>query len=385
MDSLASVLVTHILVCLMLAIIFFVTWRTIEPKPHTLCWGLLFVVAAVKAILNIFPEIFYSQNFYWIFVNAMSLLIQVLGLVGHRLRRNMEPLPKWILMCFVLVELAVVWFTVVQPHMGLRMVFIPYSGGIMMLFAAWIIATPPRPVRAAEWGAVAVYVIFALSQILAGTYALMQGEFRDDYYLNLYAQVNFIFHPGAFSGLGLFTVLIVADDLADRMRQLAVTVQLTGVFNRRGFEEKSQNTFAIAKQRNTPVSIVVADIDHFKSINDTYGHSVGDEAIKSFAQRLRLGIRESDILGRVGGEEFVILLPNTELESAIQLVERVRENVASTPVQCLSDQIAMTASFGIAQLGINAESIKEMLANADGALYLAKESGRNRVAVYAPV
>lgn len=253
-----------------------------------------------------------------------------------------------------------------------------------MLFAAWIIATPQRQVRAAEWGAIAVYIIFALSQILAGTFALMQGEFRDEHYLTLYSQVNFIFHPGAFSGLGLFTVLIVADDLADRMRRLAITDQLTGVFNRRGFEEQSRKMFSLAKQKKMPITIVVADIDHFKSINDSYGHGVGDEAIKSFADLLQMGIRESDVLGRVGGEEFVILLPNTELESAIKLVERVREEVATTPVQCEKENITMTASFGVAQFGVNAHSMREILANADGALYQAKNAGRNQVIAYSP-
>jgi len=126
------------------------------------------------------------------------------------------------------------------------------------------------------------------------------------------------------------------------------------------------------------------DIDHFKKINDTYGHDVGDLVLKTFADLIRGIIRKSDICARFGGEEFVVLLPNTDREGARVLAERIRTAVAKNPVEHGSIVIVFTVSIGISQCRKGMQSIDELIKEADIALYRAKEGGRNRVEVFIP-
>lgn len=382
MQGVLYALVTHMFVSFMLGIVFFVAWRTIERRPYTLTWSILFFAAVLKAVFNVYSDLFPSREFYWLFVNAMSLWLQALGLIGHRQRRELVACPLWLILYLVAVELAVAWFTIVDPHVGLNMFFIPMSGLVTMLMAGYVIASVDRKLRAAEISTIVIYVLFGISQGVAGVIALMQGATADEYYLDLYRQVNFLVHPGAFAGLGMFTILILADDLSERQRKLAVTDQLTGVYNRRGFEEMSEKVFSLSRRNDFDVSVAVADIDHFKSINDRFGHSKGDEALVSFAETLRQAVRDEDIIGRVGGEEFVIILPNTGLEKAHVVIERIRKIVEDNPVDPTGVNISMTSSFGLAKVDPSQENINDAIEHADKALYLAKDSGRNRVEVF---
>jgi diguanylate cyclase (GGDEF)-like protein len=183
------------------------------------------------------------------------------------------------------------------------------------------------------------------------------------------------------------TLLAVA--LALRARELdqarrdaelqARTDTLTGLPNRRDFLERSDAAWSLALRRSRPVSVLVLDIDHFKAINDRYGHDAGDAVLVAAAQLLAQVCRASDIPARWGGEEFVLLLPDTLLEQAVALAERLREAIATQPVIYQGQAIAVTASFGAAQRQTH-ESVRALLAEADQWLYAAKRAGRNRVA-----
>jgi diguanylate cyclase (GGDEF)-like protein len=149
---------------------------------------------------------------------------------------------------------------------------------------------------------------------------------------------------------------------------------LTGMYNRRAFDTKYLVLFDQSKNMKEPMSVVVIDIDFFKSINDTYGHLVGDEVIKNIGEQLLLSIRSHDICARRGGEEFIVLLPLTQLEQAFEISERMRANIekfVKTP------DYMVTCSFGLAQRE-DGESAKKLLERADANLYKAKENGRNR-------
>lgn len=168
--------------------------------------------------------------------------------------------------------------------------------------------------------------------------------------------------------------------LLDEVEHLATTDELTGVFNRRQFFFLAQRELA---RRNQPargyVSAVMADIDHFKGINDKYGHGAGDIVLKEVARRLQTGIRISDILGRYGGEEFALILTETTPSSAQHVVERLRVAMASEPVSVQTHQLDVTVSFGVAICTNHSQTLEEVLARADAALYHAKDAGRNRV------
>jgi diguanylate cyclase (GGDEF)-like protein len=168
------------------------------------------------------------------------------------------------------------------------------------------------------------------------------------------------------------------------LQELAYYDPLTGLPNRRFFFEHASLIFEEAKRYEKSLSLLVMDIDHFKKINDTYGHDVGDLVLKTFADVLRGIVRQSDICARFGGEEFVILLPNTDMEGAKVLAERIRTAVSKNPVEYGSIVVVFTVSIGASQYRKGMQNIDELIKEADIALYRAKEGGRNRVEVFIP-
>ncbi len=158
--------------------------------------------------------------------------------------------------------------------------------------------------------------------------------------------------------------------------QLARTDMLTGLNNRRAFSELGAALLNQARRQKFPVSAVMLDIDHFKKINDTYGHAGGDVALMHLAQLLKSNLRESDVCGRVGGEEFALLLPGSDAHGAQLFAEKLRLLIAQSPTTYGDAQIAMTASFGVTCGGTDMDTLLRM---ADTALYRAKQNGRDRV------
>ena len=168
----------------------------------------------------------------------------------------------------------------------------------------------------------------------------------------------------------------------EEAERLAITDPLTGLFNRRFLEEKLSNELIRAKAHNNYLSIVMADIDHFKRINDAYGHKVGDEVLKALALILRANTRENDTVARYGGEEFVILLSNVSKYDAYRIAERIRFEIEDTSFEEIGVPEKITVSFGISCFPEDGEDAIDLLKKADQALYQAKSQGRNRVVVF---
>lgn len=187
----------------------------------------------------------------------------------------------------------------------------------------------------------------------------------------LAAEAAFIFRP-------LFQRLR-ANQLA--LVEAARTDPLTGCFNRRYLMEMGERYFALARRHGQPLSVVILDIDRFKRINDTYGHLVGDEVIRSLARNVVGAIRVSDLFGRLGGEEFALVLPETPLDAAMQVSEKLRVRLSEIRVDSDIEVFSFTASFGVSEIGPADKDILDPLGRADQALYAAKNGGRNRVCV----
>ena len=164
---------------------------------------------------------------------------------------------------------------------------------------------------------------------------------------------------------------------------LALFDSLTGSLNRPAFMEQANKELARAQRYHRPLSVMMIDTDHFKHINDTSGHAAGDHVLQIFVEAIQEIIRSTDFLGRVGGEEFALLLPDTPLKSACYLAERVRERITRYPYLAGEMLIEVTASLGVTELQKTDKDIKELLKRADEALYEAKASGRNRVTMAA--
>ena len=163
---------------------------------------------------------------------------------------------------------------------------------------------------------------------------------------------------------------------------MASTDVLTGLNNRRAFFDKAASLFAYCKRNQQPISALMLDIDHFKIINDTYGHAAGDVALRNLAQLLKTHLRDSDIPCRFGGEEFVVLLPNTNVLEAMEMANLLKIRMMESTI-ALADNNAqsLTASFGVAEHG---ETVEDLLNNADKAMYCAKNNGRNYVMAFCP-
>ncbi len=168
----------------------------------------------------------------------------------------------------------------------------------------------------------------------------------------------------------------------EKLRELATTDGLTGICNRRHFMELSNQILTVALRYKTPLSLLIMDADHFKNINDSYGHDCGDKVLQCLTRISAEAIRDADILARIGGEEFALLMPETSLQEAIQVAERLRRIIAAQTVQCNPQPVSFTVSIGVATVTNDISTVEGLLKLADTALYQAKAQGRNRVESY---
>jgi len=183
--------------------------------------------------------------------------------------------------------------------------------------------------------------------------------------------------------VGLISDITAQKQLENELRRMATTDPLTGSANRRHFLECAWREISHHRRKKKPVSLIMLDIDHFKGINDGHGHAIGDAILKSFVDTCRRVIRDVDLLARIGGEEFVILLPDTDEDGATRVSQKIRQAIAEIRVPNASGRgVGFKVSMGIVEAQGDGVSIEEMMRQADSALYSAKRSGRDRVAVF---
>jgi diguanylate cyclase (GGDEF)-like protein len=171
---------------------------------------------------------------------------------------------------------------------------------------------------------------------------------------------------------------------ANMLERLATTDPLTGLYNRRHFLGSLDAEWSRFQRYYRSVSVLMLDIDHFKSVNDRYGHGVGDEAIKAVAAACISGKRKSDLVGRLGGEEFAILLPETSLSRAKIVAEKIRKRVMAIRLSAHQVQFGVTVSIGVAEAHVGMSGIDALMSAADSALYKAKADGRNKCVCWSP-
>ena len=172
--------------------------------------------------------------------------------------------------------------------------------------------------------------------------------------------------------------------LLQTMREQANIDPLTGLYNRRFCEDYARKLMAMARRKDTPLGFIMLDLDHFKSINDIFGHEVGDRILKQFAKTVTQSMRETNLTARLGGEEFVVLLPDTGAEACQVVAERIRKAVSHMSMPQVKDKPLppVTVSLGIAVYPEHGGTMEEMLHSSDRALYESKRAGRNRTTLY---
>lgn len=173
---------------------------------------------------------------------------------------------------------------------------------------------------------------------------------------------------------------LVVDEL--ELRLLASTDTLTGAMSRRSFNDQANRDVALAKRHNKHLSCALIDVDHFKAINDKYGHAAGDLALQHIVSTCQASLRASDYIGRMGGEEFAVMLPETPLIIALEVAERLRKAIESESFTLSGQEVRLTASIGVAACEGDVQTTDVLLHHADLAMYEAKSTGRNRVSCY---
>jgi diguanylate cyclase (GGDEF)-like protein len=225
---------------------------------------------------------------------------------------------------------------------------------------------------------------------IAGSFELYIDitRYRDEIYrrVSISISILFVILLGVFA-LSFLVVNMGAKQLKkllSRLQQQAVTDPLTGIFNRgavlnRATEELSRMIRNKGKKTVGSFGLIMVDLDHFKKVNDTYGHLAGDEVLREMSRRVQSCLRKYDVFGRYGGEEFLVILPDTDDKGSRAIAERIRSELVSLPFVAGEHEMPITASFGVACCQDPAEGVNSALQRADDALYQAKAEGRNRV------
>lgn len=368
---------------IMLVVIFFAAWHSFGRKPHALAWSATFLFAAVQWAWNCFLHAWPTTEAYWMVVTTLAVIIVNLSLWGFLSRARMHIPLGWMIGAGVAVQALVFCFTALSHHMGLK-TGLPMLYAVIMLLLTALVVYRTRPTTLpAEWGMITVLVIFALSQAAAGIATAMQGAEYVQRYVTIYGAINFLVLPSAYIGTGMFAVFILATDLSEEMKALAMTDQLTGCLNRRGFYSRSDQLVAYALRSGLTLTVISCDLDHFKRINDTHGHDTGDRVIIRAAEVLESNLRGQDIVGRIGGEEFALLLIDCPVDVAQRIADRIRQQICEAEIRCGSHTVSVTASLGVAAVSPLDYSIEKALIEADRALYDAKDAGRDRVVIAA--
>jgi diguanylate cyclase (GGDEF)-like protein len=305
---------------------------------------------------------------------ALTWSLQFAAIIEFR-RRSV---PHWLLWAPAIG--AVIFFLILTGAPQARMVASGLLyGAANLLIAGAVLRGRPRHFFRARWLLAVCYVVAALTLIVRGVAAWALPEtFASAFAPGPY---NGLLHLGSFALIvaGSFAFLLMHKERADEeTSRLATTDPLTGVFNRRTFIELAEQELARARRAGTTLSLMMLDLDHFKKVNDTYGHLTGDEVLVSFTRLVKDCVRRGDLVVRYGGEEFCVLLPGTALPAAAALAERIRATAAATDLTAKPFRI--TVSIGLTAYAGDVETtVGELLARADEALYRAKEEGRNRI------
>ena len=267
-------------------------------------------------------------------------------------------------------------WTEVMVHAGLCTVLLGWASGahyflLVFIAAVAVSRTPSHATAALVFLLLAYLGLDAATQVIPVRYALPDAATTALRWLSI--TIVFVM----FGYTGRYYVQRVAEAEA-RLRELATTDAMSGLWNRRHFQALAEGELARARRQGGALSVVLADIDHFKQVNDRYGHEAGDHVIRHVSKTMREQLRAGDLIGRWGGEEFILLLPGCDAAGAAQLCERMRRHVSGSPCDIGGQQIPVTVSFGVMPLPLD-EPFEQAVRHADGALYRAKNAGRNRV------
>ncbi|GAB2499484.1 GGDEF domain-containing protein [Arenimonas alkanexedens] len=287
----------------------------------------------------------------------------------------------WLLASLVgLSVLISIYWGIVTPDLTLRLIAISTALALLLGHSAFTVfrhAQRQGPIRLVTGGVFAAAAVIMLyrSSVLVFNPSLVTAVFQLTHVQLLTYAVGSVLPVIATIGY-----LLMCTERSQLELERAARVDfLTDCYNRRAIEEQGTRTLAAARRHGMPLAVLVLDIDHFKRINDELGHAAGDQALMQSVARIREEMRAEDVLGRLGGEEFIVLMPNTDSASAVSAGERIRLGFSARPLLLAEGRRSATLSIGVAMLAPMDRHFSQLLQRADRAMYAAKNAGRNLV------
>jgi diguanylate cyclase (GGDEF)-like protein len=357
-------------------LVFLVMWHRGKMGNYVLAFGISYVFFALGFLVTHVADT--GAAYTWHLTQFFYTLSTMTGVWGMT-RRVGQPAHLGIQVGIYALAAATLAIAIaMSAEISTRLVIVNIAYGAMKLACVMILLGAPRR-EAIDKLIIGMQMVFAAQFFIRPSLTLLVEAninaevYRESVY---YAVLNFsLTLLGAMGAMVLVGACLY--DQIKAVREKAELDLLTGLRTRRGFEQEVLVQIEKAKQDDVPVALVVADIDHFKSVNDVWGHQVGDQAIAAFGKVIKDTVRDHDIAGRIGGEEFCILAWNCDGEAAVAMAERIRHGWAKTQVEGMPDDHRLTASFGVSGR-MEGEGYGKIFARADAALYDAKQGGRNR-------
>ena len=379
-----TLLIIAALLTALVTTVLYAVWSFNRNIPGLRLWMVSFLLGSVFSVSLLVRDWFPEVVAVVISQGSVSLAAY-LCLMASRMYMGRRPFSHWYaVMGIGALMVASVYFTVVQPHLGMRFVFVGLGAGICFLLTA-------RTMADGGVRRVPARYLFALVAGLHGLFLLLRpalfklapvapGGLPDAGLVTLVSQFVLLEAIVAVVLLGFGALMLANEFITSELRHLAEMDPLTNVFNRRAFLTLLDKAISAAQRTGTAVPVLVMDLDHFKNINDTWGHRAGDDVLRHFVMLAHRCLRKEDVMGRLGGEEFAIFLPNASAAGALAVAERLRALVEAQPVATGPQSIPLTVSVGVT-LCAHGDAAGAALQRADEAMYLAKERGRNRVEV----
>lgn len=352
--------------------------KTIAGLTHW-AWGCLLMVVGAVAFTTRgqLPVLFSSYLPNLLIPVGVIFMHRSLGLFGKRVSSQ-----RALIVLLIGAAIALAWVTFVVDEYRGRVIVV--SGLLAVLFAACCTSIYAyRVKRFPEWFTCAIYAATAAVMAARFISVLMYGgtlTLQNDN--SAIHNVYFSTFPFSLVAMSLGFLLMANRALQARLESQALRDPMSGAYRRDAFLEMAGHEIAVSRRHGLPMSLLMMDLDNFKAINDTHGHLVGDKVIVHFAAQATQLLRTQDVIGRYGGEEFVVFLPQTDLDAGLATAERIRKRIAESDA---ANVPPYTVSIGVACFDKDGPDTLSLLDAADKALYVAKREGKNRVEFYKPV
>ncbi|RIJ21614.1 GGDEF domain-containing protein [Henriciella barbarensis] len=356
--------------------IFLCFWHYNREDRAALVFAAAFVMCAVGFLLNHF---ILAKESVANAIGHNACYAAGLYLLGDGIHRAFEKQPPRLALitlgAFSVIAAGIIQLSFVG--LSVRIITINFVHGLMLMVTAWSL----RDIWNRSWTGTAVLAALALciiNFILVSPITVTGNTIRDEtFFQSAYWQIINLISIFSVLGMGGALVSVCVMQRLDALRDDAESDFLTGLKSRRAFEQAARH-YCEARSGDYAASVIIIDLDHFKNVNDAYGHAVGDKVIRGVGALLSAKTRMSDMAGRMGGEEFCLVLPGTDMSGAKTLGERLRRAISELPMEGVPEGLKVTASFGVAELGRDM-LFEDVYPIADAALYAAKSLGRNRV------